>query len=88
MLKDWDAFEKLPEIDQMLLLEALMGTALMMSHLGEWWIAERLVADPRCRQWAFGAEINQRMNNKPRLGFNALLGAVAEHTVRTFDCGN
>ena len=50
MLKDWDAFEKLPEIDQMLLLKALMGTALMMSHLGEWWIAERLVADPRCRQ--------------------------------------
>lgn len=67
MLKDWDAFEKLPEIDQMLLLEALMGTALMMSHLGEWWIAERLVADPRCRQWAYGAEINQRMNNKPRV---------------------
>ncbi len=47
MLKDWDSFEKLPEIDQMLLLEGLMCTALMMSHHGEWWIVERLVADPR-----------------------------------------
>jgi hypothetical protein len=80
MLKYWGTFEKLPEIDQMLLLEGLMSTALMMSHLGEWWIVERLVADPRCRKWAYGAGINQRMNDKPRLGFNALLNAIAEHS--------
>jgi hypothetical protein len=82
MLKDWDAFEKLPEIDQMLLLEALMSTALMMSHLGEWWIVERLVADPRCRKWAYDPGINRRMNEKPRLGYNALLSAIAEHSVQ------
>jgi hypothetical protein len=82
MLKDWDAFERLPEIDQMLLLEGLMSAALMMTHLGEWWIAERLVADPRCRKWAYGAGINQRMDDKPRLGFNALLNAISEHTVQ------
>ncbi|WP_036285765.1 hypothetical protein [Methylocystis sp. ATCC 49242] len=88
MLKDWDAFEKLPEIDQMLLLEALMSTALMMTHLGEWWIAERLVADPRCRQWAHGVAINQRMNQKPRLGYDLLLNAIAEQTGREGHCGN
>lgn len=88
MLKDWDAFEQLPEIDQMLLLEALMSTALMMAHLDEWWIAERLVADPRCRKWAHDAELNRRMNDKPRLGYIALLGAVAEHTAQTCACGN
>ncbi len=82
MLKDWDGFERLPEIDQMLLLESLMDTALMMAHLGEWWVAERLVADPRCRGWAHGAEINHRMNDKPRFGFNALLSAIAEHTAQ------
>jgi hypothetical protein len=82
MLKDWDAFEKLPEIDQMLLLEGLMSTALMMSHLGEWWIVERLVVDPRCRNWAYGSGINQRMNDKPRLGFTALLNAITEHSYK------
>jgi hypothetical protein len=88
MLKDWDAFEQLPEIDQVLLLEGLMSAALMMTHLGEWWIAERLVADPRCREWAYRAEINQRMNDKPRLGFNALLSAIAEPTAQENRCGN
>ncbi len=82
MLKDWDALEKLPEIDQMLLLEGLMCTALMMSHQGEWWIVERLVADPRCRKWAYDEGINQRMSDKPRLGFNALLNALAEHSAQ------
>jgi hypothetical protein len=88
MLKDWDAFERLPEIDQVLLLEGLMSTAMMMVHLGEGWIAERLVADPRCREWAYGIEINQRMNDKPRLGFDALLNAIAEHTAQENRCGN
>ena len=88
MLKDWDAFEKLPEIDQMLLLEGLMSTALMMSHLGEWWIVERLVSDSRCRKWAYGPEINQQMNDKPRLAFNALLNAVAEHLSQKDDVRN
>lgn len=88
MLKDWDAFETLPEIDQMLLLEGLMSTALMMTHLDEWWIAERLVADPRCREWAYRAEINQRMGDKPRLGYNALLNAIAEHAAKEDGAGN
>ena len=35
MLKDWDAFERLPEVDQVLLLEGLMSAAMMMTHLGE-----------------------------------------------------
>lgn len=83
MLKDWDAFEELPEIDQMLLLESLMATGLMMAHLDEWWIVERLVADPRCRAWAYGERINQEMANKPRLGFESLLTAIAEHSSRT-----
>lgn len=79
MLKDWDAFERLPETDQVLLLEGLMSAAMMMIHLGDCWIAERLVADPRCQNWAHGDRINNMMNNKPRLGFIALLNAVAEH---------
>jgi hypothetical protein len=40
MLKDWNAFEQLPPIDQMLLLEGLMTAALVMGRLGEWWIAD------------------------------------------------
>jgi hypothetical protein len=82
MLKDWDAFERLPEVDQVLLLEGLMSAAMMMTQLGEWWIAERLVADPRCQRWANGPEINDRMNDKPRLGFIALLDAVSEHALQ------
>lgn len=82
MLKDWNAFERLPEVDQVLLLEGLMSAAMMMTQLGEWWIAERLVADPRCQRWAHGEEINRRMNDKPRLGFAALLRAVAEHAAQ------
>lgn len=88
MLKDWDAFERLPEIDQMLLLEALMSTALMMTHLGEWRIAERLVSDPRCRAWSYGREINQRMNDKPRLGFDVLLAAILQHETQVNGRGN
>jgi hypothetical protein len=88
MLKDWDAFERLLEIDQVLLLESLMSTAMMMMHLGECWIAERLVADPRRRLWACGVEINQRMNDKPRLGFDALLNAIAEHAAQEATCAN
>jgi hypothetical protein len=88
MLKDWDAFEQLPEIDQMLLLEALIGVALMMGNLDEWWMAERLLADPRCREWAYGAIINKSMDNKPRLGFEVLLNAVVEHSMQEHDCGN
>jgi hypothetical protein len=79
MLKDWDAFERLPQVDQVILLEGLMSAAMMMTHLGESWIAERLVADSRCMKWAHGQGINHRMNDKPRLGFLALLDAVAEH---------
>ncbi len=82
MLKDWDAFERLPEVDQVLLLEGLMSAAMMMTHLGKWWIAERLVADPRCQKWAHGEEINDRMNDKPRLGFIALLDVVAVHAAQ------
>ena len=77
MLKDWDAFERLPQIDQMLLLEGLMTAAIVMGRLGEWWIAERIVADPRCRQWAYGDEIDRRMNDKPRLGYDAVLAAIS-----------
>lgn len=88
MLKDWDAFERLPEIDQMLLLESLMSTALMMSHLGEWWIAERLVADPRCRAWAQDPGLNERMNNKPSLGFSVLLESIAKHAAEEGRRGN
>jgi hypothetical protein len=88
MLKDWDTFEKLPEIDQMLLLEALISTALMMTHLGEWWIAECIVADPRCRRWAHDPGINERMSNKPRLSFDILLNAVAEDATKHSNSGN
>jgi hypothetical protein len=82
MLKDWDAFERLPEIDQVLLLEGLMTAAVVMGRLGEWWIAERLAADPRCRRWAYGEEINSRMNDKPRLGYDAVIAAIADHTAQ------
>jgi hypothetical protein len=88
MLKDWDAFERLPQIDQMLLLEGLMTAAIVMGRLGEWWIAERIVADPRCRQWAFGEDINLRMNGKPRLGYEAVITAIAEHTAQEHCYGN
>ena len=88
MLKDWDAFERLPQIDQMLLLEGLMTAAIVMGRLGEWWIAERIVADPRCRKWAYGEEINHRMNGKPRLGYDAVLTAISEQTSHLRHCGN
>lgn len=88
MLKDWDAFERLPEVDQVLLLEGLMSAAMMMTQLGEWWIAERLVTDPRCQKWAHGREINERMSDKPRLGFIALIEAVAEHAAQETDRRN
>jgi hypothetical protein len=88
MLKDWDAFERLPQIDQMLLLEGLMTAALVMGRLGEWWIAERIVADPRCRQWAYGDDINERMDGKPRLGYDAVIAAIAEHVAHLRQPGN
>lgn len=88
MLKDWDAFEQLPQIDQMLLLEGLMTAAIVMGRLGEWWIAERIVADPRCRQWAYGEDINHRMNDKPRLGYDAVLTAISEQASQLRPCGN
>jgi hypothetical protein len=88
MLKDWDAFEKLPEIDQMLLLEGLLTTSIVMGRLGEWWVAERIVADPRCREWAYGKEINSRMNDKPRLSYEAVLAAISEHIKQSGSYGS
>jgi hypothetical protein len=53
-----------------------MTTAMTMMHLAECWIAERLITDPRRRQWAYRLEMTQRMDDKPRLGFDALLNAI------------
>lgn len=72
----------------MILLEGLMTAALVMGRLGEWWIAARIVADPRCRQWAYGDDINECMDGKPRLGYDAVIAAIAQHVAQLRQPGN